>query len=179
MIRRDKGRQHLGRGAQAAPFAGGQHVDARGLLLQLLAGGADGHRDGSGHAVGALRQELGRRLQGHMAEGMRGPGSQAGDTPHPRTCEVRLDRNADQHILQAFAAERAGLEYAVCPYDIRHLWITTMLDKQVEISAIAHLAGTSVRMIIKTTTRRMPQKRKSRRAAAEARGGEGSAVGAG
>lgn len=47
------------------------------------------------------------------------------------------------------AAERAGLEYAVCPYDIRHLWITTMLDKQVEISAIAHLAGTSVRMIIK------------------------------
>jgi integrase len=47
------------------------------------------------------------------------------------------------------AAKRAGLEYAVCPYDIRHLWITTMLDKQVEISAIAHLAGTSVRMIIK------------------------------
>jgi integrase len=47
------------------------------------------------------------------------------------------------------AAERAGLKYAVCPYDIRHLWITTMLDKQVEISAIAHLAGTSPRMIIK------------------------------
>ncbi|GAB6126133.1 tyrosine-type recombinase/integrase [Humidesulfovibrio idahonensis] len=47
------------------------------------------------------------------------------------------------------AAERAGLKYSVCPYDIRHLWITTMLDKQVEISAIAHLAGTSVRMIIK------------------------------
>lgn len=47
------------------------------------------------------------------------------------------------------AAKRAGLKFAVCPYDIRHLWITTMLDKQVEISAIAHLAGTSVRMIIK------------------------------
>ena len=46
-------------------------------------------------------------------------------------------------------AKRAGLKYAVCPYDIRHLWITTMLDKQVEISAIAHLAGTSPRMIIK------------------------------
>ncbi len=47
------------------------------------------------------------------------------------------------------AAKRAGLKYVVCPYDIRHLWITTMLDMQVEISAIAHLAGTSVRMIIK------------------------------
>ena len=47
------------------------------------------------------------------------------------------------------AARRSGLKYAVCPYDIRHLWITTMLDKQVEISAIAHLAGTSPRMIIK------------------------------
>ncbi|MHC1700776.1 MAG: tyrosine-type recombinase/integrase [Humidesulfovibrio sp.] len=47
------------------------------------------------------------------------------------------------------AAVRAGLEYDVCPYDIRHLWITTMLDKRVELSAIAHLAGTSPRMIIK------------------------------
>jgi integrase len=54
-------------------------------------------------------------------------------------------------IATAFsnAAKRAGLKYAVCPYDIRHLWITTMLDKKVEISAIAHLAGTSPRMIIK------------------------------
>jgi len=60
------------------------------------------------------------------------------------------------------AARRAGLEYAVCPYDIRHLWITTMLDKQVEISAIAHLAGTSVRMIIKTTTNLTPRRRKRR-----------------
>lgn len=47
------------------------------------------------------------------------------------------------------AARRAGLEYDVCLYDIRHLWITTMLDKKVGISAIAHLAGASVRMIIK------------------------------
>jgi len=47
------------------------------------------------------------------------------------------------------AAKRAGLEYSVCPYDIRHLWITTMLDRRVELSAIAYLAGTSVRMIIK------------------------------
>lgn len=47
------------------------------------------------------------------------------------------------------AAKRAKLGYDVCPYDIRHLWITTMLDKRVEISAIAHLAGTSPRMIIK------------------------------
>ncbi|MBU1039837.1 MAG: hypothetical protein KKF77_01900, partial [Proteobacteria bacterium] len=47
------------------------------------------------------------------------------------------------------AAKRAELEYPVCLYDIRHLWITTMLDKKVKISAIAHLAGTSPRMIIK------------------------------
>lgn len=47
------------------------------------------------------------------------------------------------------AAKRAGLKFAVCPYDIRHHWITTMPDKQVEISAIAHLAGTSVCMFIK------------------------------
>jgi len=56
---------------------------------------------------------------------------------------------ADIGTALSNAAKRAGLKYAVCPYDIRHLWITTMLDKQVEISAIAHLAGTSVRMIIK------------------------------
>ncbi|MGE4263334.1 MAG: tyrosine-type recombinase/integrase [Desulfovibrio sp.] len=56
---------------------------------------------------------------------------------------------ADIGTALSNAAKRAGLKFAVCPYDIRHLWITTMLDKQVEISAIAHLAGTSVRMIIK------------------------------
>lgn len=56
---------------------------------------------------------------------------------------------ADIGTALSNAAKRAGLEYAVCPYDIRHLWIATMLDKQVEISAIAHLADTSVCMIIK------------------------------
>jgi integrase len=33
-------------------------------------------------------------------------------------------------------------------YDIRHLWITTMLDKGIEPSVIASLAGTSVEMIL-------------------------------
>jgi len=45
------------------------------------------------------------------------------------------------------AARRAGLTYRPCMYDIRHLWITTALDKGVEPSVIAYLAGTSVRMI--------------------------------
>lgn len=45
------------------------------------------------------------------------------------------------------AAKKAGLEYPVCFYDVRHLWITTMLDAGLEPSAIAYLAGTSVEMI--------------------------------
>lgn len=49
----------------------------------------------------------------------------------------------------AKAAERAKLPYPVCPYDIRHLWITTMLDSHLEPGVIANLAGTSVRMILK------------------------------
>lgn len=32
-------------------------------------------------------------------------------------------------------------------YDVRHLWITTMLDAGIEPSAIAYMAGTSVEMI--------------------------------
>ena len=54
------------------------------------------------------------------------------------------------------AAEKAGVKYEeggdkrrVCLYDVRHLWITTALDKGVEPSAIAYLAGTSVEMIHK------------------------------
>lgn len=58
------------------------------------------------------------------------------------------------------AADRAGLKFAVCLYDIRHLWITTMLDTQVEVSAIAHLAGISPRMIIKNTTNFTPRRRR-------------------
>lgn len=45
------------------------------------------------------------------------------------------------------AATNAKLGYSVCMYDIRHLWITTMLDAGLEPSAIAYLAGTSVKMI--------------------------------
>lgn len=46
------------------------------------------------------------------------------------------------------AVENAGLPYRVCMYDIRHLWITTMLDQGVEPSTIADLAGTSGKMIV-------------------------------
>ena len=46
------------------------------------------------------------------------------------------------------AAKRAGLPYTLCMYDIRHLWITTMMDKGIEPSVIAYLAGTSVEMIL-------------------------------
>lgn len=46
------------------------------------------------------------------------------------------------------AARRAKLAYKPCMYDIRHLWITTMVNKGIEPSVIAYLAGTSVEMII-------------------------------
>lgn len=36
----------------------------------------------------------------------------------------------------------------ICMYDVRHLWITTALDKGLEVSAIAYLAGTSAEMIL-------------------------------
>lgn len=47
----------------------------------------------------------------------------------------------------ATAARKAELPFSICFYDIRHLWITTALDKGLEPSAIAYLAGTSVEMI--------------------------------
>ena len=49
----------------------------------------------------------------------------------------------------ATAARRAQLPYPICMYDIRHLWITTAMDKGLEPSAIAYMAGTSVEMIHK------------------------------
>jgi hypothetical protein len=45
------------------------------------------------------------------------------------------------------AAKRAGLSFQPCLYDVRHLWITTALDKGLEPSVIAYMAGTSVEMI--------------------------------
>lgn len=45
------------------------------------------------------------------------------------------------------AARKAGLSFDVCLYDVRHLWITTMLDRGLEPSAIAYMAGTSIEMI--------------------------------
>jgi len=45
------------------------------------------------------------------------------------------------------AARKAELPYPVCFYDIRHLWITTAVDKGLEPSAIAFMAGTSLEMI--------------------------------
>lgn len=47
------------------------------------------------------------------------------------------------------AAKKAKLSYTPCMYDVRHLWITTMLDAGLEPSAIAYLAGTSVEMVHK------------------------------
>ena len=47
----------------------------------------------------------------------------------------------------AGCARRIKLPYRPTMYDIRHLWITTALDRGLEPSAIAHLAGTSVEMI--------------------------------
>lgn len=55
---------------------------------------------------------------------------------------------ADVGNALAASARRAKLPYSPCMYDLRHLWITTMLDKGLEPSVIAHLAGTSVRMIL-------------------------------
>lgn len=56
---------------------------------------------------------------------------------------LKAQATRDRCLGSLNAAERS-----VCPYNIRHLWITTMRDKPVEISAIAHLAGTSPRRII-------------------------------
>lgn len=47
------------------------------------------------------------------------------------------------------AAARTKLPYPVRMYDVRHLWITTMLDQGVTVSAIAEAAGTSPEMIVK------------------------------
>jgi len=49
----------------------------------------------------------------------------------------------------ANAASEVGLTYPVTMYDLRHLWITTALDRGVEPSVIAYMAGTSVEMIHK------------------------------
>ncbi|MBI9109880.1 hypothetical protein [Maridesulfovibrio ferrireducens] len=52
-------------------------------------------------------------------------------------------------LTRATGPKGADLPYPVCLYDIRHLWITTMLNQGIEMSTIAYLAGTSVRMIMK------------------------------
>lgn len=52
-------------------------------------------------------------------------------------------------LARAAGPKGADLPYSVCLYDIRHLWITTMLNQGIEMSTIAYLAGTSVRMIMK------------------------------
>lgn len=62
--------------------------------------------------------------------------------------EYRERKVGDVGKALSAAAERAKLPYALCMYDIRHLWITTMLDQGVEPSTIADMAGTSVKMIV-------------------------------
>lgn len=66
-----------------------------------------------------------------------------------RRCRATYCAGGEGERTATLFRVRAGLEYDVCLYDIRHLWITTMLDKKVEIPGIAHLAGTSPRVIIK------------------------------
>lgn len=62
--------------------------------------------------------------------------------------EYRGKKVGDIGKALATAAAKAKLAYSVCMYDIRHLWVTTMLNEGVEPSTIAYLAGTSVRMIL-------------------------------
>jgi len=45
-----------------------------------------------------------------------------------------------------YAADKNGININ-CMYDIRHLWITTMLDLHVDLGTIAYMAGTSPEMI--------------------------------
>ena len=44
-------------------------------------------------------------------------------------------------------AKAAKFPHHLCMYDVRHLWITTSIDKGLEPSVIAYMAGTSVEMI--------------------------------
>ena len=55
----------------------------------------------------------------------------------------RMDTSLDR------AARMAKLGHPVCMYDIRHLWITTMLDSGASPSALAEMAGTSIEMIMR------------------------------
>lgn len=84
------------------------------------------------------------------------------DVDFMRSLAIREKQHASGHLIEykgrpverldtslATAATKAGLPYSVCMYDIRHLWITTALDKGLEPSAIAYMAGTSVEMIHK------------------------------
>ena len=47
----------------------------------------------------------------------------------------------------ATAAKKARITTYTCPYDIRHLWITTQLDCGTELSVITEVTGTSDKMI--------------------------------
>ena len=46
------------------------------------------------------------------------------------------------------SARKAKLPYDICFYDVRHLWITTMLDAGASAAAVAEMAGTSLEMIM-------------------------------
>lgn len=63
--------------------------------------------------------------------------------------EYRGKRVKSVEMAARLTAKRAGIPMT-CMYDIRHLWITTMLDNGVDMATIAYMAGTSVKQIIKT-----------------------------
>jgi len=93
----------------------------------------------------AFMRELYARKKEHASGFLiewRRPGEDENGNPHKAGPVKRVEG-----ALQT-AARRAELGYQPCMYDIRHLWITTMLDKGIEPSVIAYLAGTSVEMIL-------------------------------
>lgn len=69
---------------------------------------------------------------------------------HASGCLIEYKGSPVLKVAKALrtAAKRAGLPYEVCFYDVRHLWITTMLDAGASAAAVAEMAGTSLEMIM-------------------------------
>lgn len=61
----------------------------------------------------------------------------------------RVDKALKRAVLRAQKKHGASMVKMNMLYDVRHLWITTMMDKGRELSTIAYLAGTSPEMILK------------------------------
>lgn len=124
------------------------NIPARPGAADLYALRFDQHVDYGRGGVNVLHSKVGRRAfvlcdPGFMRE------LHAREQAHAsgHLIEFRGQRVLRLDTALATAAKRAGLPYQPCMYDVRHLWITTMLDQGLEPSAIAYLAGTSVEMI--------------------------------